>query len=203
MSDKKDKELDSNSYLDAVTNKVDDSKAKTQALVKRIPTEKGIKQITLRHRAICQMAALGFTPKHISEQIGISKERVSAILRSESGKAAVIALQNELFFKDPRKMFLAEVPRAFRKLKKVLHSDETRDSDILKAADMVFDRAMGKPTQEIHHEGSAIRQLFEALDAKNNPKVIEVESKVVDAEFKEVSKEEQKDEMDQWLDDNL
>ena len=192
------------SYIKAVEKKVERVKEAVLSQAKNIDTENDAeKKLSLRHRAVCQMAAIGFTPVQIAEQIGLSKERVSLILRSTTGRREVEKLQNELFFKDPKRMFLAEVPKAFKKVKKILHSKEARDSEVLKAADMIFDRAMGKPTQEIQHEGSAIRQLFEALDKASNPEVKKVESVVIDAEFKEVKKEEQKDEIDQWLDENL
>lgn len=173
------------------------------ALLKEAP-------ISARVKAVCHMAAIGFNKKEIAVSLGIPENRIGAVLGSKSAKAQIDKIQHDLFFADPQKMFRTEVPRAFRRVKKVLYGKEARDNDVLKAADMIFDRALGKPKQEVQHEASSIKQLFEMLDKQNaeqKPVVIEatvVKSDIEDASFTEVKPEsEAKDDMDKWLMDNL
>lgn len=173
------------------------------ALLKEAP-------VSARVKAVCHMAAIGFNKKEIAVSLGIPENRVGAVLSSKSAKAQIDKIQHDLFFSDPQKMFRVEVPRAFRRVKKVLYGKEARDGDVLKAADMVFDRALGKPKQEVQHEASSIKQLFEMLDKQSQadkPQVIEakiVNKDIEDASFTEVKTEsEPKDDMDKWLEDNF
>jgi hypothetical protein len=163
-----------------------------------------------RVKAVCHMAAIGFNKKEIAVSLGIPENRVGAVLSSKSAKAQIDKIQHDLFFADPQKMFRTEVPRAFRRIRKVLYGEKTKDGDVLKAADMIFDRALGKPKQEVQHETSSIKQLFEMLDKQSQAQseVIEVKSKPVteqiqDAEFKEKQEEQPKDDIDAWLSENL
>ena len=166
--------------------------------------------ISARVKAICHMAAIGFTKKEIAVSLGIPENRIGAVMGSKSAKAQIDKIQHDLFFADPQKMFRTEVPRAFRRIRKVLYGQKTKDNDVLKAADMIFDRALGKPKQEVQHETSSIRQLFEMLDKQNEPQkdaiVVQATSvsEVQDAEFKEAQSEsEPKSDMDKWIEDNL
>jgi len=163
--------------------------------------------VSARVKAVCHMAAIGFNRKEIAVSLGIPEGRVTAVLSSKSAKAQIDKIQHDLFFADPQKMFRTEVPRAFRRIRKVLYGEKTKDGDVLKAADMIFDRALGKPKQEVQHETSSIKQLFEMLDKQNQSSIIEVKPSpvepVVDAEFKEKTDEQPKDDMDSWLVENL
>lgn len=166
--------------------------------------------VSARVKAVCHMAAIGFNKKEIAVSLGIPENRVGAVLSSKSAKAQIDKIQHDLFFADPQKMFRTEVPRAFRRVRKVLYGEKTKDNDVLKAADMIFDRALGKPKQEVAHETSSIKQLFEMLDRQTqNADAIETKSKpvdstqVVDAEFKEKTDEQPKDDIDAWLSENL
>lgn len=167
--------------------------------------------VSARVKAVCHMAAIGFNKKEIAVSLGIPEGRVGAVLSSKSAKAQIDKIQHDLFFADPQKMFRTEVPRAFRRVRKVLYGEKTKDNDVLKAADMIFDRALGKPKQEVQHETSSIKQLFEMLDkqSQTETKIIEVKvspvagEEVQDAEFKEKQQDPTKDDMDAWLDENL
>jgi hypothetical protein len=164
--------------------------------------------ISARVKAVCHMAAIGFNKKEIAVSLGIPEGRVGAVLSSKSAKAQIDKIQHDLFFADPQKMFRTEVPRAFRRIRKVLYGEKTKDGDVLKAADMIFDRALGKPKQEVQHETSSIKQLFEMLDKQNQETTIEVKAvktdqPIEDAQFKEKTEEKPKDDMDAWLLENL
>ena len=163
--------------------------------------------ISARVKAVCHMAAIGFNKKEIAVSLGIPESRVGAVLSSKSAKAQIDKIQHDLFFADPQKMFRTEVPRAFRRIRKVLYGEKTKDNDVLKAADMIFDRALGKPKQEIQHETSSIKQLFEMLDKQNQAPAVEAKpvspDQVIDAEYTVKTQEQPKDDMDSWLLENL
>lgn len=167
--------------------------------------------VSARAKAVCHMAAIGFTNKEIAVSLAIPENRVKAVLGSRSARAMIDKIQHDLFFSDPQKMFRTEVPRAFKRIRKVLYGEKTKDGDVLKAADMIFDRALGKPKQEVQHEASSIRQLFEMLDKQNDaaqkPTIIEakvVNQDIQDAEIVEVNSEtEPKDDIEKWIKDNL
>ena len=192
------------SMKDVVETKVKTYKEKVDeqvAILKDAP-------VSARVKAVCHMAAIGFNKKEIAVSLGIPENRVGAVLSSKTAKAQIDKIQHDLFFADPQKMFRTEVPRAFRRVRKVLYGEKTKDNDVLKAADMIFDRALGKPKQEVQHETSSIKQLFEMLDKQEQKQVIEVKSNtvdqtsVVDADFKEKEKQPG-DEMDNWIMENL
>lgn len=165
--------------------------------------------VSARVKAVCHMAAIGFNKKEIAVSLGIPEGRVGAVLSSKSAKAQIDKIQHDLFFADPQKMFRTEVPRAFRRVRKVLYGEKTKDNDVLKAADMIFDRALGKPKQEVQHETSSIKQLFEMLDKQSQEGVVievkpnQTTEQPVDAEFKEKPNEDKKDDIDSWIMENL
>jgi len=194
------------SMKDAVEAKVKTYKQKVDEQVAALKDA----PVSARVKAVCHMAAIGFNKKEIAVSLGIPENRVGAVLSSKTAKAQIDKIQHDLFFADPQKMFRTEVPRAFRRIRKVLYGEKTKDGDVLKAADMIFDRALGKPKQEVQHETSSIKQLFEMLDKQSQEQsaVIEVKSKplaepIQDAEFKEKQEEKSKDDIDAWLSENL
>lgn len=205
MADEKTKD-DKTSEQRTLQQKMLEQKEHVSAIVKENyqKIEDKDQKLSYRTRAMVHMAAMGFSRKEISAHFGINPSRVSAVLGSASAKREILRLQDEMFFKNPQRMFMAEVPKAFRQVKKLLHGKQTKDAVKLQAANTVFDRALGKPVQEIKHEGNAIRELFLAMD-KRSAGVETVRSGVVDAEFTEVSVETKKsdDPMDNWLDENL
>ena len=154
-----------------------------------------------RIKAMVNMLALGFTKKEIAEQLSIPLSRVNMIFSSESAKKEVQRIQEKFFFVDPQKMFMSKVPRAFREVSKLMEGKKTKEAVKLQAANTIFDRALGKPVQEIKHEGSAIKDLFLALDQRKNAE----ESKTIEATYHEVKEETKTSEepFDVWLNENL
>lgn len=157
-----------------------------------------------RSVAIIKMAILGWSPKQISEYLGLTPQRVSTILNSKSGKDQVRIGQHEMFTKNPQQMFLDILPDAVNTAKRAMKDKKTTTSVRVDAAFKFMDRALGKPLQEIKHEGNAIRELFMALDRKNRGED-ESGSKenAIDAEFKEVKSDVNIDPIDKWVDENL
>ncbi len=159
---------------------------------------------SFRERAMIHMSALGWSRKEIATQLGLTPGRVNAILGSQSAKQQIFKMQEELYIKDPQKMFLQILPSAVRTAKTAMLSKKTSPSVRVDTAFRFMDRALGKPVQEIKHEGNAIRELFAALDRRDRgEKPIDKDAPVIDAEFKEVKSEINKDPLDSWLDENL
>lgn len=158
---------------------------------------------SFRIKAICHLAALGYNGQQIAAQLGISGTRVYKVLKSTSCQQQIEKIQHELYYADPQKMFMSILPKAVRTVKKVMLDKEEKGSTRVMAANSIMDRALGKPTQEIKHEGNAIKELFLALDKKMNPEKLE-KDQFIEAEFKEVEENKpKKDDMDSWLDENL
>ena len=73
-----------------------------------------------RSVAIIKMAILGWSPKQISEYLGLTPQRVSTILNSKSGKDQVRIGQHEMFTKNPQQMFLDILPDAVNTAKRAM-----------------------------------------------------------------------------------
>ena len=158
---------------------------------------------SIRTHAIIRAAAVGWGTKDIAQFVGLTPNRVSKILSSQSAKQAIYAIQEQMFTKDPQKMFMEILPESFRTARKVMRDKKTTQAVKVDTAFRFMERALGKPVQQVEHSGNAIRELFTALDKLNRGESnVEKKDNIVDAEFKEL-KQEKKDSMDEWLDDNL
>jgi predicted transcriptional regulator len=170
--------------------------AQEQALTIGLP--KGRTSVSMRHRAICHMAALGIKVNKIAQTMGINPSRVSTILNSPKGREMVQEIQTEFFTNDPAAVFRAMAPKAARVVYKIMNTVEEKGSTRLAAASTILDRAYGKPQQEIKHEGSLVKDLFAQLDAEK--KAIRTEGRTItDAEIVEPVL----DATDQWVKENL
>lgn len=134
-----------------------------------------------RLRAVIYLSAWGMDPTEISSKLGMDLKWVKNTLKSKSVQAEVHKVQDELFMKNPEKIFQKLLPKAIRTTHKILRSSLEKGSTRLAAANMIMDRALGKPTQEIKHEGSMIRSLIEQMDRMNNGPIIETTKSVEEA----------------------
>lgn len=164
------------------------------------PTSRGGYMI----RACIHFAALGYSQKDIARHLGISAGRVSAIMKSQSCQSEIERLQKEFF--DPDKIFKQILPEAVKVTRRIMNRASAKDSDKLTAASQFMDRALGKAKQTMEVQGSAIKDLFAALDkSRNTPHYL---TPPIEAEFNEVSDKkespkENQDSMDEWLDQHL
>src|ERR1035437_261943 len=200
MSEKKD--LDEKSLHEKIMDKrIVDTEVMKSRLGK---IENTAEKSSYRMAAMIHMAVLGWSPKEIALQLKITPTRVSAVLNSKSAKEQIYKGQQELFVKDPQKMFLNILPEAVNTARKIMKSKTTTASVRTDAAFKFMDRALGKPVQEIKHEGNAIRELFAALDKRNRgEEEVTIKKDAIDAEFKEIKSDVGKDPLDSWLDENL
>ncbi len=60
---------------------------------------------------------------------------------------------------DIKRAFKEMTPIAIEKLKEIIESPNTKETDRLRAIDIVLDRGLGKPTQELQVETSNVPQV--------------------------------------------
>ena len=113
---------------------------------------------------IVYLAAKGMKPAEIAQAVGLTTGHVQSLLNSERLEFEVKHLRYKLHGKDTQKMFRDALPRAIEATIAVMDDPRSKPALILKSAEMVLDRSLGKPKQTIEHEGSLIKKLFEKLD---------------------------------------
>lgn len=163
-----------------------------------------------------KLAACGVPLAAIAEDVGLSDREVSIILNDEKGKFEIRHLQHKYFQHDPQKRFKAMATRAEDVAADLM--DETQRPNIrLAAAQVVLDRAHGKPPQTLEVGTSTIRTLFEQLDKRtfeapqrNAPVEEPVAREVFDVgEIREcdsnevVPERQNPNDVDTWIDENL
>lgn len=182
--------VDEGSATTIIRQRLEDHR--TQALTADLP--KGRASVSLRHRAICHMAALGIKTNKIAQTMALSAPRVSAILNSPEARELVKEIQAEFFTAEPQAVFRSMAPKAARVIYRIMGNSEEKGSTRLAAASAILDRAYGKPQQEIKHEGSLVKELFAQLDHERKT-INTVSREVTDAEVVE-------DEVDKWCKEN-
>lgn len=161
--------------------------------------------VSARTNAIIHMYAMGAKQKDIALKLNLSVARIQAILASEGAKKEVSRIQKEIFYDDPKAAFQAMIPNALKAHKRLL-KPSAKEASQLGALKEVYERTWGKAVQPIEHGGSGIKELLMALDKKNRPEEQKAHSgdgsEPIEADFKEISSEKPKDDLDQWLDAN-
>lgn len=119
-----------------------------------------------RVQAIVHLAALGLTPKQISEQLNCSQQWIKNVMKSDSFQKEVDRVSYQLFIKEPQKMFQSIVPKAVNIAYKEMTSKKTSSKVKVDAAFKFIERAYGKPKQEVEHTGTTLKDIYLALDSK-------------------------------------
>lgn len=120
-----------------------------------------------RLRAVYHLAALGLSPLEIERQINIPTARIKRMLSGPTAKMEVARLQDALFMRDSKKVFMAMLPKATTTVFKLMKDKNEKGSTRLEAAKTLMDRALGKPLQQIEQTGNGIKELYEQLDDLN------------------------------------
>lgn len=139
-----------------------------------------------RIRLMVQMAALGMGPVKIAKKLKMTKQKASMIMQSSSFQEAVSTLQDDIK-RDSTKIFKSLVLDAIQVANQVMNDPKEKGSVKAEVAFKFMDRALGKPTQEIKHEGGMLRELIQMMDA-NKPKEV-----VEDAEWWDIRKKGETD----------
>lgn len=129
-----------------------------------------------RLQLMVQMAALGMGPNAIAKRLRMTKQKTSNLMQSTSFQEAVSTVQNEIR-KDSTKIFKTLVLDSIQTGYKVMTDPKEKGSVRAEVAFKFMDRALGKPTQEIKHEGGMLRELIQMMDSaqKEQPVVQEGE----------------------------
>lgn len=133
-----------------------------------------------KYQTIAYLAAMGHKQKEIGETVGMTQPEISNLLQSDRMKFEIKRIVHKLFGKDAQKRFKEILPAAIDTAEELLMSPDTKPAIRASLAQDFMDRALGKPKQTIEHEGSAIRDLFNALDQRKNDA-----GRVIDAEVLE------------------
>lgn len=177
-------------------------------------------ELTAVQESMCYRHATGMSIKKVSEEMELSYSHVSKTLKSEICEFRVKELQFQIFGKNPQKRFNALVSSSIDVVQTVMEDDTAKDATRLKAANMVLDRAVGKPMQPVEVRDSSIKDLYDKLDdllgGKKKKDVIdseaqeieetdyvEIEQKEIEEELiKKVDIEKEKDDVDKWMEEN-
>lgn len=119
-------------------------------------------------RSIIHMASFGISQRDIARSLKIPPTRIKAVLASSSVKQEVIRIQEELYSRDTKKMFMRMIPEAAAITYKMMKSKKSKDMTKLSAANMIMDRALGKPTQHVIEEKSELKDVFIKINERIN-----------------------------------
>lgn len=126
---------------------------------------------TLSHRArnVVFLAAGGARAEDIAEQTNLSLFRVQLILGSDRGLEEVKRLKWKMHGESSKAQFEALLPAAIDTVHEVMGSRRLPARTRLSAAQIIMDRALGKPkeTVDVNHN-NPLRQLYEELRQKRN-----------------------------------
>lgn len=126
---------------------------------------------TLSHRArnVVFLAAGGARAEDIAEQTNLSLFRVQLILGSDRGLEEVKRLKWKMHGESSKAQFEALLPAAIDTVHEVMGSRRLPARTRLSAAQIIMDRALGKPkeTVDVNHN-NPLRQLYEELRHKRN-----------------------------------
>lgn len=175
------------------------------------------KKLNSRHHIVCYLSAFGQTPKQISEQTGLSRNRVSALLANPKIRLEIQHLQKQMFAQDPRSQFSQMVPDAIRTINDVMMNPEEKGATRLAAANLTVERIMGKTPQTLEVGGNLIRALFERMDqSRLATEVLDIsvevpkllpgpnpEDNVEDDTTPVLAQKEGTAEVDSWIEKNL
>lgn len=164
-----------------------------------------------QHEKILYLAAMGHNASRIADEMGMSLQSVSKILQSDRGQFRIAELQHHLYGKSIKKRFQSLASKAADVVENVLDDQNAKANIRLKAADMILDRAFGKPKQTIDQNVTNNQSIFEKIDEllEKSGKIVETTCKHGDIEEAEIVKkdeiviEKEIDAIDEWCKKNL
>lgn len=126
----------------------------------------GPRKLNHKHELIAVYAASGMGATAIAQTMKLNPARVGIILKTSRMQARLAELRQHYYGNTIQDEFKARVPKAIHAVDEVLDSRFAKDNDKLKAADMVLNRALGKPKETIEIRSSTAKDIFEYLDRK-------------------------------------
>lgn len=140
---------------------------------------KSTKKFTPKHSMVSHLAAIGLKNIDIARETGLSASYISTLINDPKVRNEIKYLQNQMFGSDPRKRFQSLFTESVETVEEVMRDKAEKGATRLMAAQIVQERVLGRPTQEVEIGGSLIRMLFEKLDQKDKDrKMMDVTPKI-------------------------
>ncbi len=154
------------------------------------------------HELVAYMSANGVPKTQISEACQIPLPRLALLLKSGRVAFRIREIQFALYGKEPKRRFEAMMHKSFQVVSDLLEDDRVKPATKLNAANSVFDRVMGKPTQSIDIRDSTLKDFYDLLDKKFG------EAPAIEAEFTSAvppndAEKPEIDQVDDWVKENL
>lgn len=166
----------------------------------------------LHYRAIAHLRAGGADAPQIAIMLGLGVDEVKMVLGMRRVKDQIFDIQKKASNRDFQNLFKDMMPDAIDTVRALMLNTGTKEGIRLSAAAQIFDRALGRPQQNVEVGSSMIRDLFQALDKHEQNRIdraISMDAKkvnngVIDGECQDVTPEKPaEDKVDNWIKENL
>lgn len=120
------------------------------------------------HRRIVTLKEQGYENKEIAEALGVSRNQVSQIVRQPWARQHMIETMQKDVSQEIKNFLEGEVLGSLKVIRDIRDDANATRMEKLKAAEMLADRTLGKPTQpfSVPHAGKPVSQMTDAeLDA--------------------------------------
>jgi len=168
-------------------------------------------QLPPGYRVVAYLHAAKATDAEISTLTGETTDEVSRILQLDLVRSLAQDVQKRQYSRDPIAHDRTLVPDSIVVTQNIMLDGREKGTTRLKAAEMIQDRALGKPMQKMDIQSSSIATLFDMLDdlnRKDRARAIEAESRRIKGE--EVEEAEVLEEntrppapFEKWVEENL
>ena len=128
------------------------------------------------HRAVAFLAAMDYTARQISQDLGISAPRVGTYLKMPEVQKLIEAHRVKLGLNYEARVN-AGVPKALTALEDILESEEAPPGAKISAAREFLDRAKGKPVQKVESSQNTLKDIYELLDKGGAELLIQTKTK--------------------------
>lgn len=125
-------------------------------------------ELTTRHKAIINHAALGLTAPQIAEEMGMYIGYVKKLLASPLFKQKIASAQNRIFENNGKAMMGILKNKAFAAIEFILEDDNEKSSVKLEAAKYVIDHHIGKAKQLHEMDTSLLSDIITKLDSEKH-----------------------------------
>lgn len=170
----------------------------------------GPKDLRFKYHPICYLMALGMRSNDIAKELGLSQTVVQQLVQKERIKIEITDLERRYANHDIRGKIQSILPKTVEVLETIMDDENNPANARISAANILQDRGLGKPRQEIDMGISVIREVFEKLDQRQidrqSVRVLSPDQTVIDLTTSSAVKlleEQPKNEVDSWLEENL
>jgi len=171
------------------------------------------KPLTVRHRELARLHALGKTNDQICKILDYSPSRVSQLLSNTKIKNEVEKFRDKMYQQDADTRLKDLLPEAFSAIEVILTSDKIDAEKKEQAAKWIIEKVTGKPTQQVDAKLEiSLGEVFQKLDQMGTKEVTPKKSALpegmedyIDAQTVEEEPVEtvKLDKFSSWLDENI